>query len=65
MMHAQHQSSAGGENSWQSQIWERGHQKKMSVWGDLKSFYHAKYLPRQLAMFLVKKIKTFKDKIWL
>ena len=52
---------AGG-NNFQSQLLKRGDQKKMTVWGDLKSFCHVDYLPVGLAIFLVKK-ETFKDKI--
>ena len=37
----------------------------MTVWGNLKSFSHAEYLLGDLAMFLAKKKKTFKDKTWL
>ena len=43
---------------------EKGGSEKMTVWANLKSFCHAEYLPRGLAVFLVKK-KTLKDKIWL
>ena len=50
-------------NNFQSQFLKRGDQKKMAVWGNLRSFCHAEYLPKGL-LFLSKK-KTFKDKIWL
>ena len=43
------------ENNFQSQVLKRGDQKKMTVWGDVKSFCHAEYLHGGLAMFLVKK----------
>ena len=34
---------------------EKGGSEKMTVWANLKSFCHAEYLPRGLAIFLVKK----------
>ena len=75
MMDTQHQSSLF---SWGEQLpvpsFEKGGSEKITVWGNLKSFCHAEYLPRGLAIFLVKKKKktnkqtnkqTFKDTIWL
>ena len=38
-----------------SQSFQRWDQKKMTVWGYLKIFFHAEYLPGWLAMFLIKK----------
>ena len=34
----------------------------MAVWGGIKSFCHAEYLPRGLAMFIVKKKRLSKIK---
>ena len=61
MMDTQHQSSLF---SWGEQLpvpsFEKGGSEKITVWGNLKSFCHAEYLPRGLAIFLVKK-KTNKQ----
>ena len=60
-MDTQHQSSLF---SWGEQLpvpsFEKGGSEKITVWGNLKSFCHAEYLPRGLAIFLVKK-KTNKQ----
>ena len=59
MMDTQHQSSLF---SWGEQLpvpsFEKGGSEKITVWGNLKSFCHAEYLPRGLAIFLVKKKKN-------
>ena len=44
---------------------EKGGSEKMTVWGNLKSFCHAEYLPRGACYFSCQKEKTFKDKICL
>ena len=54
-----------GETNFNPKFGKGGDQKKMTVWGNFMSFCHAKYFSRGLAIFLVKKKKTFKDKIWL
>ena len=56
MMDTQHQSSLF---CWGEQLsapsFEKEGLEKVAVWGNLKSFYHAEYLPRGLPIFLVKK----------
>ena len=56
MMDTQHQSSLF---CWGEQLsapsFEKEGSEKMTVWEKLKSFHHAEYLPRGLALFLVKK----------
>ena len=53
-------------NNFQSQVLKREDHKKMTVWGNLKSFCHAEYLPSGTCYFSShKKKKTFKDKISL
>ena len=41
---------------------EKGGSEKMTAWANLKSFCHAEYLPRGLAIFLVKKKRLSKIK---
>ena len=55
-MDTQHQSSLF---CWGEQLsapcFEKEGSEKMTVWGNLKSFYNAEYLPWGLAIFIVKK----------
>ena len=66
MMDTQHQPSFF---CWCEQLsvpnFEKGVSEKMTVWGNLKSFCHAEYLPRGACYFSCQKKKTFKDKICL
>ena len=69
MMDTQHQSSFF---CWGEQVsvpnFEKGGSEKMTVWGNLKSFCHAEYLPIICLLFFLskkKKKKTFKHKICL
>ena len=65
MMDAQHQSSFF---CWGEQLsvpsFEKGGSKKMTVWGNLKSFCHAEYLPRGTCCFSCQK-KDFQNKLCL